>query len=163
MQKNNILSNLIIENRPRLYRIAINILKNYIDAEDAVSEATCKAYENFHKLKDIEKFKPWIIKILINEAYSISNKRKKYVPLNDEIIVNNSDSEIIDNIILWDAVQTLDENFRVVAILFYYENMSIKEISKALTIPEGTVNSRLNRTRQKLKNIFLKEGVALYE
>lgn len=158
MQDYSIFCKLIIEYRPMLYRMSFGILKNCMDAEDAVSEATYKAYVNFHKLKDINKFKPWIIKILINESYKIAKKRKKYVKLNEDIVVDNNNIDIIDTIVLWNAINTLGKNFRIVTIMFYYEDMSIKEISKILNIPEGTVNSRLNRSRDKLKKILLKEG-----
>jgi RNA polymerase sigma-70 factor (ECF subfamily) len=139
--------------------MANGILKNNMDAEDAVSETTCKAFVNFSKLRNSEKFKPWIMKILINEAYAIANKRKGFTPLDEDISVENNDAEIIDTIILWDAVQALSDDYRIVTILFYYEDMCIKEISKILNIPEGTVNSRLNRSRQQLKKFFMKEGV----
>ena len=60
-------------------------------------------------------------------------------------------------------LQLLNDEFRTVTILFYYEDMKIKEISKILKIPIGTVNSRLNRSRKKLKEIFIQEGVESYE
>ena len=59
---------------------------------------------------------------------------------------------------LWDAVQQLSIEFRTVTVLFYYEDMSIKEISKILKLPQGTINSRLNRSREKLKTILGNEG-----
>lgn len=161
-EENSLLCKLIVEYRPRLYRIAVGILRNGTDAEDAVSETTCKAFANFHKLKDIEKFKSWIIKILINEAYAISNKRKRFVELAENIVDDRYDTNIVDTIVLWDAINALDDSFRIVAIMFYYEDMSIKEISKVLNIPVGTVNSRLNRSRQKLKKILIHEGEYQY-
>ncbi len=162
-KNNQILSILIVEYRQMLFRIAYRILKNNADAEDAVSETTCKAFANFHKLKNVDKFKPWVIRILINESYVIAKKRKKYIPLDEEMVVENNETEIVDNLFLSDAFMSLNQDFRLVAILFYYENMSIKEISSILKIPVGTVNSRLNRSRQKLKDYFIKEGVYQYE
>ena len=55
---------------------------------------------------------------------------------------------------LWDLVNTLDEEFRVVTILFYYEDLSLKEIGMILDIPVGTVKSRLTRARAKLKHLI---------
>lgn len=161
--QNDIFCNLIVENRSKLYRMAKSILSNDADAEDAVSETTYKAFANFNKLKNIESFKPWVMKILINESYSIANKKKKFVPLENDIIVDDNDSKIVDTLELWEAVQLLNDDFKTVTILFYYEDLSIKEISKILSIPIGTVNSRLNRSRQKLKEIFLKEGDEINE
>lgn len=162
-EQKEIFCNLIMGYRSKLFRMAKSILRNDIDAEDAVSETTYKAFANFNKLRNVESFRPWVMKILINESYTIANKRKIFTALDDDIMVSNKDSELIDAIVLWDAVQLLSNDFKTITILFYYENMSIKEISKILNIPQGTVNSRLNRSRKKLKEIFVKEGAEINE
>lgn len=161
--QNVLFCNLVSEYRSRLFRIAKGILINNVDAEDAVSEAIYKAFVNFGKLRNVESFKSWIIKILVNEAYNIANKRKKLVPLEEDFVTEDYTSAIIDAFIMWDAIQLLKQDFRIVTILFYYEDMTIKEISNILNIPEGTVNSRLDRSRQKLKQYFMKEGDLKYE
>ncbi|MBR0596671.1 sigma-70 family RNA polymerase sigma factor [Sinanaerobacter chloroacetimidivorans] len=149
---------LIKEYRPGLFRVAKGILKNDMDAEDAVSETTCKAFANLHKLRAFDSFKPWVMKILINEAYGIARKRKKTEPLVD--MSDESDhSDMLESLELWDAVKLLGVEFRTVTILFYYEDMSIKEISKILNLPQGTVNSRLKRSREKLKTILTSKEV----
>lgn len=144
---------LIKEYRPGLFRVAKGILKNDIDAEDAVSETTCKAFANLHKLRNFESFKPWVMKILVNEAYGIAKKRNRTEPLVD-ISVESGNSDMLESLELWNAVKLLSVEFRTVTVLFYYEDMSIKEISKILNLPQGTVNSRLNRSREKLKTIL---------
>ena len=93
------------------------------------------------------------MKILVNEAYSIARKRKRIEPL-DDISDGSGNSNMLELHELWDAVQHLSVEFRTVTVLFYYEDMSIKEISKILNLPQGTVNSRLNRSREKLKTIL---------
>ena len=160
--ENELFSNLVLEYRARLFRIAMGILQSNADAEDAVSEAIYKAFINFSRLKNINSFKPWIIKILVNEAYAITNKRKKFVSLDESFIVQDDMSTLIDTLALWNAINLLKEDFRIVVILFYYEEMSIKEISKILNIPIGTVNSRLDRSRQKLKQYLLMKGDVYY-
>jgi RNA polymerase sigma-70 factor (ECF subfamily) len=144
---------LLREYRPGLFRLAKGILKNDADAEDAVSETIYKAFSNIDKLRNFESFKPWIMKILVNEAYTIAKKRKKTEPL-DYIEIAANDSVTIETHELWNAVQALGDEFKAVTILFYYEDMSIKEISKILNLPKGTVNSRLNRSREKLRLIL---------
>ena len=52
---------------------------------------------------------------------------------------------------LWDIILTLDEKYRSVIILFYYDQMKIKEISEILHITEGTVKSRMSRAKDILK------------
>jgi len=144
---------LLREYRSGLFRLAKGILENDADAEDAVSETIYKAFANLDKLRNLESFKPWIMKILVNEAYTIAKKRKKTEPL-DYIEVAANDWETIETHELWNAVQALSDEFKAVTILFYYEDMSINEISKILNLPKGTVNSRLNRSREKLRLIL---------
>lgn len=74
------LCNLIREYRLGLFRVAKGILSNDADAEDAVSETTCKAFANLDQLRNFASFKPWVMKILVNEAYAIANKRKRFAP-----------------------------------------------------------------------------------
>jgi RNA polymerase sigma factor, sigma-70 family len=153
---------LIREYRSGLFRVAVGILRNHTDAEDAVSEMTCKAFANFNKLKSLESFKPWAMKILVNEAYIIAKKRKRVEPLDDttEECIHTDRLEAYE---LWNAVQLLDVEFRTPTILFYYEDMSIKEISKILSLPQGTVNSRLYRSREKLKKTLTSNGGCINE
>jgi RNA polymerase sigma factor, sigma-70 family len=161
--ENKMFENLVLEYRTRLFRIAMGILQSNADAEDAVSEAIYKAFINFSRLKNISSFKPWIIKILVNESYNIINKRKRLVELDESMIVQDDIAAIVDTLVLWNAINLLKEDYRIVVILFYYEEMSIKEIGKILKIPTGTVNSRLNRSRLKLKQYLLMKGEVDYE
>lgn len=148
---------LISTYRVNMYRLAKSILRHETDAEDAVSEAILRAYTNLPKLKKMESFKPWIMKILVNESYKIINRKKKILYL-DEMEVPE-EVRMHDHGELWQMVAGLEEEFRMVTILFYYEDMSLKNISKILELPLGTVKSRLSRARKKLKKILEREGV----
>lgn len=132
-----------------MFRLAKTIVRNDVDVEDAVCEAICKAYTNRHALRNVNSFKPWIMRIVANESYNITNRRKRTVyyeeiALKEEVLEENTAE-------LWSVVQNLEDEFRAVTVLFYYEDMSIKDISKTLDIPQGTVKSRLSRARAKLK------------
>lgn len=139
-----------------MFRLAKSILHNDTDAEDATSEAILKAYNNLKYLKSFASFKPWILKIVINESYSLANQRKKVMLLEDLEV--SEENVVKDTGELWSVVKTLDQEFRTITILFYYEDMSIKDISKTLDLPAGTVKSRLARARQKLKVLLADEG-----
>ncbi|MCM1542829.1 MAG: sigma-70 family RNA polymerase sigma factor [Blautia sp.] len=138
--------------RYQFYITAYAILKNEADAEDAVCNAILNGYEHLTQLKNPNKFKSWMITITKNEALKLRNKRLEL--LGDENVerllppVQDSHNE------LWDIVQTLKEEYRIVVVLFYYNNLSLREISRVLDIPVGTVKSRLNRGRE-----FLKEAL----
>ncbi|MCR6546844.1 RNA polymerase sigma factor [Dehalobacterium formicoaceticum] len=139
-----------------MFRLAKSILRHDADAEDAVSEAIVKAYANLSSLRKWESFKPWIMRILVNESYNIANRRKKILYL-DEMEIPEKAAEI-EHQELWQVVQRLEEEFRIVTMLFYYEDLSLKEICRVLDLPMGTVKSRLSRARGKLREILDHEG-----
>lgn len=134
-----------------MFRLSKSILRNDQDAMDAVGEAILKAYSGLASLRSFDSFKPWIMKIVVNESYIIAKKRAK---IDYEAQVEACD-EAIDNLStytgLLELVNKLDDEFRTVVLLFYYEDMSLRDISKTLNISVGTVKSRLSRARNKLK------------
>lgn len=140
---------LIKEYEKQLYAIAFTILKNEADTEDAVCNAIEKGYEKLGQLRNPNKFKAWITIITRNEALQIKRKRVA-LPGNEkleamlEVTIDHHDE-------LWDIVQKLQEEYRIVIVLYYYNELSIYEISKILNIPVGTVKSRMNRGRKILK------------
>lgn len=146
---NETFTELIQEYTQNLYRLAIGILHNRDDAEDAVAESVLKAYEKLHTLRNIESFRAWIMQITANEAKKIYSKNKRSAPTED---IEGYMPEFVDERHeLWDIVMGLDVTYREVVILYFYEQLSIKEIGKILHIPEGTVKSRLYRAKQQLK------------
>lgn len=140
---------LIEENMDFFYRVSKRILQNEYDVEDAVQNMIIKAYENIGNLRNEEYFKTWITRILINEC----NKRNKIIPVSEIFALETSD-EKISEIDLKEAIKTLNLEFRVVIELFYFEDLSINDISKILNIPKGTVKSRLSRGKEKLFKII---------
>ena len=146
----------IEQNKLDFFRFAKSILRNDDDAMDAVSEAILKAYVNLGKLRDREKFKAWMMRILANEAYKICNKRKRAISIEElgEIAAIDSDSE---SLVLWSAIESLSKDLRAAVVLFYYDDFSIKEISKVLGISQGAIKTRLSRAREKLRSILSDE------
>lgn len=140
-----------------LYRVAKGILKLEEDTEDAIQNTIIKAYEKISTLKNDEYFKTWLIRILINESNLIIRKNKKLVPI-EEIETEKYHIDSYENIDITRAIEGLSENLRIVTLLFYYEDISIKDIAKILGIPEGTVRSRLTRARKELYEIMREDG-----
>ncbi len=148
----------VIENKLALFRLAKSILKNDADAEDAVQDAVLSAYSKLSTLRDRDKFKPWIMKILVNSAYQTYGKRKPEVNLEDvDNILAVIPQDNTKALSLWSAVETLSDDLRAVVVLFYYEDMSISEISRITGARRGAIKTRLCRARQKLKPILLGE------
>ncbi|MGN0246907.1 MAG: RNA polymerase sigma factor [Lachnospiraceae bacterium] len=135
--------------KDHLYTVAYFILNNKMDAEDAAENAILKGYEHMDQLRNPHKFKTWMITITKNEALKIKNKRLE-LPGNEKMEtmmepVWDSYNE------LWDIIQNLNEEYRLVVVMYYYNGLSIRDISRVLNIPVGTVKSRLNRGRELLK------------
>lgn len=135
--------------RDELYFLALAILKNEKDAEDAVGNAILKAYEHREQINALHKFKPWMLTITKNEALKIK-KKQLYLP-GDEVIEALSKPVVAHYDELWDVLQQMKEEYRLAVVLFYYGGLSLRDISDVLDIPVGTVKSRLNRGKAELR------------
>ena len=146
------LSDLIMDNKDSMYRLAFSIVRNDADAQDAVSEAIVHAFEKMYQIRKISSAKSWLMKILVNASKRIVAQSHKFVLTENE----NQYEQIqpFESDEMWTTVMELDEEFREVVVLYYYEQFSVKEIGKMLKIPDGTVKSRLSRAREKLLRII---------
>lgn len=141
----------VFEMKGEMYAVAVSLLKNKEDAEDAVQQTLYKAYERLDTLRFSEKFRPWIMKILTNECYAVIRGRKQTLPSENMEELPDRDSETEEKITLWETVSRLKIEQRTVVLLFYYQDLPIKEISKVLGISEDTVKKRLSRARDTLR------------
>ena len=87
---------------------------------------------------------------MINECNNIIRKNKKVTYIEDSQINNEVYEDKYKNIDLIRAIDSLRSDLRITMWLFYFDDMSIEEISNALKIPKGTIKSRLNRGREKI-------------
>lgn len=138
-----------------MYHLAFSILKNDEDAGDAISEAILRAYKNFDTLKDIESFKPWILRIVHNTSIEIIRKNQKLISLDEvEITTNNQENSIVSSISLQEAINSLKQPYSTVVTLYYYEGLSISQIAKITNTTIVTVKQRLSRSRKQLRKIL---------
>ena len=149
-----VFESLINEQLTALYRVAKGILRLEEDIEDAIQNTILTAFNKIKYLREDKYFKTWLIRILINECNKIYNYNKRVVM---EVVEDTYTVDISSNVDLYDAMSKLSEEIRVTTILYYFEDMSYKEISKVLEVSEGTIKSRLFRGREKLYEI-LKES-----
>ena len=117
-------TNLILDSEQTLYRVAMSMLRNEKDCEDAVQTAILTAYEKLGTLKQEQYFKTWLVRILIN----VCNKQLRSAAKTTELV-----------------------KIRQVVVLYYIEQFTVKEIKQILKIPEGTVKSRLSKGRDLMK------------
>ncbi len=134
-------SNLILDSEPTLYRVAMSMLRNEKDCEDAVQTAILTAFEKLGMLRREEYFKTWLVRILIN----VCNKQLKSAAKTAEL--HDTDISSIRM-----AIESLPVKIRQVVVLYYIEQFTVKEIKQILKIPEGTVKSRLSKGRKLMKN-----------
>lgn len=139
--------------RISLYRLALSVTGDSHEAEEAVAEAVYKAYAKLHSLRDREKFQSWILKITVNEAKGIVRKRGKMISLETIELERVAPGPEADHS-LWQMVQTLPQDQREAVVLFYYEDLPVKEISQIVGAAPGTVRVRLSRAREQLRKLL---------
>ena len=135
-----------------MYVTAKAILKDDNDCADAIQNAIVKAFMKRHSLKNEAYAKTWLIRIVINECYSILRSSRKIVSLEecktlDEVYAEDKK----DYGELYAAVRHLKDDLRMVVVLYYIEEFSCREIAAILEISEGAVQKRLARARAKMK------------
>ena len=144
----------IVKNKIAMYRLAYSIVLNKEDAEDVVSETILKAYSHLAKLKNIQKMKSWIFQILVNEGRAYLKKKNRVWLVEDPVYFAKQENDRLLPYELLDFVYQLEDVYREVTILYYFEEFKVKEIAKILDISSGTVKSRLSRARVKLKKFI---------
>ena len=150
---------LILNINDDLYKIAKTRIHIESDIEDAIQETMLEVYKSIKKLKDPNLFKKWVIKILINKCNRIYRRKyKKDISLdeynfNNDIECNNC-TKIEDNLNFYLLIKNLKYEERIVLILYYMEEYSVKEIKSILGINENTINTHLHRARQKIKKNY---------
>lgn len=151
---------LIRANEKCIYSVAYNILKSNNDIADIIQESILKAYENLEELKDPEKFKPWIMKIVHNTAIDYIRKRHDEIDIDTQSEILIDENQGIDRetvITVYDAVMKLKQPFRSVITLFYYGDFSVRQISAITSTSESTIKVQLMRGRKMLAKLLKRE------
>lgn len=138
-----------------LYKISKSRISNESDIEDAIQETMIETYKSIKKLKDLSKFKKWTIKILINKCNRIYRRKYKNDISIDEYNIENLNENNIkekeDELNFYDIIKILNYEEKIIVILYYMEEYSVKEIKNILKMNENTINTHLYRARQKIK------------
>lgn len=140
-----------------MFHLAFSVLRREQDCADAVQEAVFKAYAGRDTLKKQAYFKTWIMRILLNECYSLLRRQKRLVPMEEQMLegqVQLDDYVREDYLDLYKAIDALKEKDRICVLLYYIEDYSVRQIAQIMRMPEGTVKSRLRRARIQLKDML---------
>ncbi len=151
---------IIKKNKVQLYKIAKSILNNEEDVNDAIQETLINAYNKIDTLKNRKYIETWITRILINKCYDIIDKNKVHERKIQRAIDTYSSYEnenYEEKSIVQKAISQIDEDLKLIVIMYYYNQFSVKEISKIMDIPVGTVKSKLSRARTKLCDVLKRE------
>ncbi len=154
--------------RQKIYSTAFFILKDHQHAEDVVQETFLQVHLKIHKLKAVEAFEGWLYKIAANYCLKLLKKAKctDAIELDEDICqLKGSDLDMPDNIIIQmemeamviKGIYSLDSKHRVVLTLFYFNNMSIRDIANTIGCSEGTVKSRLYYGKKVLRTLLDRE------
>lgn len=138
----------ILGMEPTLYRVAYGLLLNRSDCADAVQEALMRGWEKRNTLREEAFFQTWMIRILINECYSMLRRRRSVLPL-DRVPEPSAPPDADPD--LHDAIARLDSKLRLPVVLYYMEGYSVGETASLLKIPSGTVKARLHKARKILR------------
>ena len=150
----------------RLYRIAMSIMNDDSEAEEAMQVAYIKGFENLRKFEHKAAFSTWLIRILINECLLLTKKRKQSLTMNDDMIESEIHQRFTDpvqtplatmlnselKIVMEKAISKLPGKYRTIFIMRELENMSIAETQECLNLSEVNVKVRLNRAKAMLRN-----------
>lgn len=160
---------LISEYNRYVYNVAYRMMGNEQDAEDMAQEALIKAFKAISTFNKESQFSTWLYRIVINTCKDELRKRKeKTLSLDDEDGVKHIvSSDEADPLLIYEkneikarvqgAIDQLSEDYKAVIVLRDLMGYSYDEIGTILDVPIGTVRSRLNRSRQKLKLILKAE------
>ena len=135
-----------------VYGLALAKTNSPADADDVFQEVFLACFQSGKIFRDEEYRKAWLLRTTINisRRYTASTWRRKTVPLSEREDAPVLFQEPGENLV-WEAVQALDEAYRLPIYLFYFQELSTQEIAKALSIRPGTVRMRLSRGRDMLR------------
>jgi RNA polymerase sigma-70 factor (ECF subfamily) len=140
-----------------LYRYAYRLSGSAADAEDLTQEAFRKALARLSQLRDRDRAKGWLFRILRNAyLHRVRDERRHRTVSLDSVgdLPDDADDPTpeVDPAKLQEALNDLDETFRTPVILFYFEDFSYRDIADQMDLPIGTVMSRLARAKAYLRS-----------
>lgn len=141
------------ENKTSIFRIAFSYLRVKEDAQDVLQDTFLKLYMN--PPKDGSNLFGWLARVARNNCLDIIKKKKKekeyFLKYQEEFHSDEKKFDILKYVLM------LDEKYSSVIRLYYYGDLSIKDISTVLKISESNVKKRLERAREKLKVMIEEE------
>jgi len=150
---------LVKDHHQAVYAFAYRLTGSAVDAEDLSQQVFLVAQQKLGQLRRIESARSWLFAILRNCFLKLHQRQRPVpaanLPLNiDSIPAEVPEEPEIDQQRLQEALDQLSDSFRVVLVMFYFEECSYRQIAERLDMPIGTVMSRLARAKGHLRSIL---------
>jgi RNA polymerase sigma-70 factor (ECF subfamily) len=139
------------------FRVALSVLRNRAEAEDIAQEAMLRAYRKFHRLRDRDKFRAWLVRmtwrLALDRIRSTTRRERREQASADTPSATSPEEVAASNEFsrnLRAAIDALPEKLRIALVLSAIEGRDVREVSRLMEIPEGTVKSRIHLARKQL-------------
>lgn len=137
-------------------RYRVNIRE---DADDILQEVYISAFRKYAQLKNIDSFRPWLVSIARNKIndYFRAKARRLEIPIDEisESILSYGRFGFSEISVVVDTLDKLVDRDKQILYLFYWKNMPQAEIAKRLSLPLGTVKSRMHAAKRNFKDEYL--------
>ena len=157
------IATLVVEHHVSVYRYAYRLTGAAADAEDLTQQTFLVAHQKIMQLRATENARQWLYTILRNSYLKGFRRRTPIsatsLALDIESIAEKTPQSPVDQERLQAALNELPERFKLVVMLFYFEERPYREIAELLEVPLGTVMSRLSRAKAHLRQrLFDSDG-----
>ena len=147
---------LVQDHHAYVYRYAYRLAGSAADAEDIAQQTFLLAQQGLGKLQKKENAKAWLSAIVRNCFFRLIERQRPIPATNlgvdlDAVAIEDDAELPIDPVVLQQAIGELLPEFRVVLVMFYFEELLYREIAEKLELPLGTVMSRLARAKRQLR------------
>jgi len=148
-----LLTEFVLENKEKFYRLAYSYVKNEEDALDIIQESIHKALKGIHTLENSQALKSWFFRIVVNTSLDLLRKKKKEMVVDDYTIefFSPKKNDTYENVDLTRFLNELPEKYRIVIILKFFEDLKIREIAEVLNEKENTIKTRLYKGLKMLR------------
>ena len=150
------ITGLVQAHHEELYRYGYRLAGNQPDAEDLVQQTFLVAQQKLGQVRDASCTRSWLFTVLRNHFLKTRRDRQRFAASQLEMELDDLADDVpdeldVDTEALQAALDTLPDEYRVVLVMFYFEDCSYKEIAAQLEIAIGTVMSRLWRAKKHLR------------
>ncbi len=147
------------------HRLALHIVRNQADAEDATQTAFVKAFTNLGRFDERRPFAPWLLRIVAREALKVLRaERTRFAFWQRQARVTESEEAVESAVVvkvehqeLWRAVNRLKDDDRLVLTLSYFMGLAEADVAEVLGIRRGTVKSRKHNALARLRALVERE------